>query len=194
MFNRKIEATKENQDILFVNAVIENLRYGLISLDAILNGGITSEYYNDEYTFYFFHIQSLLTAKGNIYNVLFNNYPKNVAICKQRIQKVRDAFGLDLKQYELIKDNNFRNTNAHFDERYYTLNSVGDLNILKADTPEVLRNKILSEGSLRTLDLANCLYISYDKSGNQIVLNLRDLRSQMYNMLMELCTRDIRRG
>lgn len=193
MFNRKIEATKENQDILFVNAVIENLRYGLISLDAILNGKTTSEYYNDEHTFYFFHVQSLLTAKGNIYNVLFNDYPRNAAICRQRIQKVRDAFGLDLKQYELIKNNDLRNTNAHFDERYYTLNSVGDLNILKTDTPEVLRNKILSEGSLRTLDLVNCLYISCDKQGGQIVLNLQDLRVQMYNMLMELCIRDIRR-
>ena len=72
MFNRKIEITKENESILFINAVIENLRYAIISLDAILNGGDEFGDYYDEHTFYFFHIQSILTAQGNIYNVLFN--------------------------------------------------------------------------------------------------------------------------
>ena len=35
MFNRRIEITKENESILFINAVIENLRYAIISLDEI---------------------------------------------------------------------------------------------------------------------------------------------------------------
>lgn len=37
MFNRKIEITRENESVLFINAVIENLRYAIISLDAIFN-------------------------------------------------------------------------------------------------------------------------------------------------------------
>lgn len=37
MFNRKIEITEDNESILFVNAVIENLRYGIISLDKYAN-------------------------------------------------------------------------------------------------------------------------------------------------------------
>ena len=69
MFNRRIEITKENESILFINAVIENLRYAIISLDEIFYNKDYSGYY-DEHTFYFFHIQSILTAQGNIYNVL----------------------------------------------------------------------------------------------------------------------------
>ena len=56
MFNRKIEITEENESILFVNAVIENLRYGIISLDMMQNykiGNCYNDYY-DENTFYFF--------------------------------------------------------------------------------------------------------------------------------------------
>ena len=37
MFNRQIEITSENESILFINAVIENLRYGIISLDMMFN-------------------------------------------------------------------------------------------------------------------------------------------------------------
>ena len=35
MFNRQIEITRENESILFINAVVENLRYGIISLDIV---------------------------------------------------------------------------------------------------------------------------------------------------------------
>ena len=53
MFNRRIEITKENESILFINAVIENLRYAIISLDEIFYKKDYSGYY-DEHTFYFF--------------------------------------------------------------------------------------------------------------------------------------------
>ena len=53
MFNRRIEITKENESILFINAVIENLRYAIISLDEIFYNKDYSGYY-DEHTFYFF--------------------------------------------------------------------------------------------------------------------------------------------
>lgn len=194
MFNRKIEITKDNESILFVNAVIENLRYGIISLDMMQNYEIKNCYndYYDEHTFYFFHMQSILTAQGNIYNVLFNDYFGYRRVAQERVKKVRDAFGIDLSKYPLVGNKKFRNSNAHFDERYYTYNGVGDMNLLKSDTPADERRLILETPHLRTLDVENWLYYSYDGKGKQIVLDLRRLRGEMYDMLIALCTSNIR--
>ena len=194
MFNRKIEITKENESILFVNAVIENLRYGIISLDMMQNYEINNCYndYYDEHTFYFFHMQSVLTAQGNIYNVLFNDYFGYRRVAQERVKKVRDAFGIDLSKYPLVGNKKFRNSNAHFDERYYAYNGVGDMNLLKSDTPADERRLILETSHLRTLDVENWLYYSYDGKGKQIVLDLRRLRGEMYDMLTALCTSNIR--
>ena len=194
MFNRKIEITKDNESILFVNAVIENLRYGIISLDMMQNYEIKNCYndYYDEHTFYFFHMQSILTAQGNIYNVLFNDYFGYRRVAQERVKKVRDAFGIDLSKYSLVGNKKFRNSNAHFDERYYAYNGVGDMNLLKSDTPADERRLILETPHLRTLDVENWLYYSYDGKGKQIVLDLRRLRGEMYDMLIALCTSNIR--
>ena len=194
MFNRKIEITKDNESILFVNAVIENLRYGIISLDMMQNYEIKNCYndYYDEHTFYFFHMQSILTAQGNIYNVLFNDYFGYRRVAQERVKKVRDAFGIDLSKYPLVGNKKFRNSNAHFDERYYAYNGVGDMNLLKSDTPADERRLILETPHLRTLDVENWLYYSYDGKGKQIVLDLRRLRGEMYDMLIALCTSNIR--
>ena len=92
MFNRKIEITEDNESILFVNAVIENLRYGIISLDMMQRyeiGKCYNDYY-DEHTFYFFHMQSVLAAQGNIYNVLFNDFYDHKQVSRERVRKVRD--------------------------------------------------------------------------------------------------------
>lgn len=194
MFNRKIEITEDNESILFVNAVIENLRYGIISLDMMQNykdGNCYNDYY-DEHTFYFFHMQSILTAQGNIYNVLFNDFYDHRQVSRERVRKVRDAFGIDLTRYPLVGNKKFRNSNAHFDERYYQYNGVGDMNLLKPDTPADERRSILETPHLRTLDIENWLYYSYNRRGKQIVLDLRELRNEMYNMLTALCTSNIR--
>ena len=195
MFNRQIEITRENESILFINAVIENLRYGIISLDRMFSGKILEDYYNnyyDEHTFYFFHMQSVLTAQGNIWNVLYCNYPQKRQISQERVRKVREAFGIALSRYPLVGNKKFRNTNAHFDERYYQYNGVGDMNLLKSDTPASERNAILSTLHLRTIDVENWIYYSYDGRGRKIRLNLRELRNEMYDMLVALCTNDIR--
>ena len=194
MFNRQIEITRENESILFINSVIENLRYGLISLDMMFNYDEESVYqkYYDEHTFYFFHMQSVLTAQGNIWNVLYCNYPQKRQISQERVRRVREAFGIDLSKYPLVGNKKFRNTNAHFDERYYQCNGVGDMNLLKVDTSPSDRNAILNTSHLRTLDIENWVYYSCDDSGCQIRLNLIELRNEMYDMLVELCTNDIR--
>ncbi len=193
MFNREIEITKENESILFLNAVIENLRYAIISLDMIFNGSIEYRHYDDEHTFYFFHIQSILTAQGNIYNVLYNDCFKNRQISRERVRKVREDFEIDLTKYRLLKNKKFRNSCAHFDERYYEFNGVGDMNILRSDTPEDERKKILSAPHLRTIDIENWIYYSYDMHGKQIRLDLWELRKEMYMMLHELHMFDIRK-
>ena len=192
MFNRKIDIAKGNESILFINAVIENLRYIMISLDAIFCGTDYSDYY-DEHTFYFFHMQSVLTAQGNISNVLYNNYFDRKKISRERIKKVREEFGVDLKKYPLIGDKRFRNTNSHFGERYIEFYNVGDMNILRSDTPEVVRMQILGSPHLRTIDVDNRIYYSYDNKGRQIKMDLNELRNEAYNLLTELCTKDIRK-
>lgn len=194
MFNRKIEITEDNESILFVNAAIENLRYGIISLDMMQHYNFINydnDYY-DEHTFFFFHMQSVLSAQGNIYNVLFNDYYAYKRVSQERVRKVRDAFGIDLASYPLVGNKKFRNSNAHFDERYYQYNGVGDMNLLKADTPIDERCSILETPHLRTLGVENWLYYTYDRRGRQIVLDLRELRHEMYTMLAALCTSDIR--
>ena len=194
MFNRQIEITRENESILFINAVVENLRYGIISLDMMFNCDEENLYQNyyDEHTFYFFHMQSVLTAQGNIYNVLYNDFYDKKIISQERVRKVREAFGIDLSRFALVGNKKFRNTNAHFDERYYQYNGVGDMNLLKSDTPASERNAILSTSHLRTIDVENWIYYSYDGRGRKIRLNLRELRNEMYDMLVALCTNDIR--
>lgn len=193
MFNRRFEITKENESILFINAVIENLRYAIISLDQIFSGYDACSNYDDEHTFYFFHMQSILTAQGNIYNVLFNDYFSRRQISRERVQKVREAFGIDVTKFPLIGNKKFRNSSAHFDERYYEFNGVGDMNILRKDTPTEERSQILNTPHLRTIDVDQWMYISYDARGNKIVLDLQELRNEMYQMLSELCTCDIRK-
>ena len=194
MFNRQIKITRENESILFINSVIENLRYGIISLDIMLSCGEEDIYqkYYDEHTFYFFHMQSVLTAQGNIHNVLYNDFYDKKIVSRERVRKVREAFDIDLSKYPLVGNKKFRNTNAHFDERYYQYNGVGDMNLLKADTPEKERNAILNTLHLRTLDIENWVYYSYDGRGRKICLDLRKLRNEMYEMLVKLCTNDIR--
>lgn len=194
MFNRQIEITRENESILFINSVIENLRYGLISLDMMFNCDerrVCQNYY-DEHTFYFFHMQSVLTAQGNIWNVLYCNYPHKRQISQERVRRVREAFDIDLSKYPLVGNKKFRNTNEHFDERYYQYNGIGDMNLLKLDTPKNERNAILNTSHLRTIDIENWMYYSYDGFGRQIRLDLRQLRNEMYDMLSALCTNDIR--
>ena len=66
------------------------------------------------------------------------------------------------------------------------------MNLLKSDTPASERNAILNTSHLRTIDVENWIYYSYDGRGRIIRLNLRELRNKMYDMLVALCTNDIR--
>lgn len=67
------------------------------------------------------------------------------------------------------------------------------MNILRSDTPEGEKKQILETPHLRTIDLDKRIYYSYDAKGKRIVLDLNELRNEMYDMLSELCTNDIRK-
>lgn len=70
MFNRYFEISEGNIDFVYANVAVKNIYFGLISLDYIFNhSDFDYGIYHDEHTFYFFHIQSLLNACGNISNV-----------------------------------------------------------------------------------------------------------------------------
>ena len=77
-------------------------------------------------------------------------------------------------------------------ERYYQYNGIGDMNILDINTPDDDRYIILNTKHLRTIDIEKWIYYSYDGRGRQIQLDLQKLRNEMYNMLIALCTSDIR--
>lgn len=191
MYNEYIEITKDNEGLLFINAVIENLKYGLISLEAIFRGEITADYYENEHTFYFYHLQSLLAAQGNIRNILFGTYRQYRTVSKSRVQAVRDAFGIDLNVYPLLKNSDFRNTNMHFDERYYTLCLDGDLNLLRKTDENY--HVLINLTHLRALDLDNFVYISCGVSGKRITMDLRALQDEMQGMLNALTAVDLRK-
>lgn len=179
MFNRYFKADG-NIDFVYANIAVKNTYFALISLDYILyqkdyNIGI----YHDEHTYYFFHIQSLLTACGNISNIFYNTgfYNKNAT---QRSQRLRSMFGVSKKAYPLVFQKEVRNTNEHFDERYEQFNgNVGDYNLLDTDTPQDMRETILNNPHLRTYDKSSGIYYTYDRRLQQISYNLYDLRKEL---------------
>ena len=60
MFNQYLALTPENADIAMVNVVLEDLKFIVISLDQIFRGHAGEDYYNEEHTFYFYHLQHAL--------------------------------------------------------------------------------------------------------------------------------------
>ena len=70
MFNQYLALTPENADIAMVNVVLEDLKFIVISLDQIFRGHAGEDYYNEEHTFYFYHLQNALTSWGAVINML----------------------------------------------------------------------------------------------------------------------------
>ena len=77
MFNEYIETDGNNKEFIFANIALKNIDFALISLDYIFNhNDFEREIYFDEHTFYFFHIQSILNACGNLYDIFYNLHPQ----------------------------------------------------------------------------------------------------------------------
>lgn len=69
MFNEYLEMSEENADIIMANSVIENLKFIVISLDTVFKSEIGEDFYYEDYTFYFYHLQNAFTSCGNVINV-----------------------------------------------------------------------------------------------------------------------------
>lgn len=187
MFNRYFKA-EGNSDFIYANIAIKNINFALISLHYLLD---VPDYdiaiYRDEHTYYFFHIQSVLTACGNISNIFYNYGNIGGRISTSRSQRLRSAFNISRTKYPLTFQKEVRNTNAHFDERYEQFNGkVGDYNLLDANTDSLMRDTILNNPHLRTYDKEKGIYYTYDRNLNRLEYNFERLRTELNNMLYEI--------
>ena len=104
MLNRYFKVDGNNSlDFMYANMAVKNIYFALISLDYIFdpdkyNVGV----YHDEHAYYFFHIQSLLTACGNISNVFYNPNGYNGRRSTERCRRLRDMLGIKKTDYPLI--------------------------------------------------------------------------------------------
>ena len=180
MFNREFEA---NIIFMFVHLSVKNINFALISLRCLLEEReIDKELYLDEITYYFFHIQSLLAACGNLSNVFYSN-GFNGRVPSERSQFLRNQFEISKGSFPLVFQKEARNTNEHFDERYDASGSqFGDYNLLDANTTQEMRDSIMNTPHLRTFDRASGTYHTYDRNYQPISYDLHELKVQLSEM------------
>lgn len=181
MLNR---LTKDNVDngFYFAQLIVKNIDFALISLKFLLstNKFKKNTYYLDECTYYFFYLQNLLTACGNIANVFYNNF------ARKRSTELREKFKVSKEEFKLIFQKEVRNTNEHFDERYdsFGSNQIGDYNIVEKNTPQNIKDILLNSSCphLRTFDCETKIYYTYDRHFELIKYDLCELNRQLSKM------------
>ena len=186
MLNRYFEATEDNLDFMFANTSVKNIHFALISLDYIFHhSDFKMGIYHDEHTFYFFHIQSLLTACGNISNVFYNTGGGfDGRRVTERCRSLRAVLGIQKKDFPLVFQKEFRNTNEHFDERYDDFRGqLGDYNILDNNTQQHMRDIIETNPHLRTYDKVRRIYFTYNRKKERIQYDLQVLQRELHEML-----------
>lgn len=184
MLNRYFDP-KVDPDFIYANAALQNINYALISLDYIFNKEQKYDIgiYHDEHTFYFYHIQNILTACGNLSNVFYNKSKWDKKEINQRCARLRKRFDITDSKYKLVFLKKVRNTNEHFDERYQDVNGeLGDLNLLKDDMDEEMKRVILENYHLRTYNVVNRTYYTYDRNHNLIKYDLNELYNELSDM------------
>lgn len=188
MFNRYFEAGEDSMEFLYTHLTVKNIDFALISLSYILDNEVNIDYerFNDEHTFYFFHIQSVLTACGIIYDVFYSpNMPWSYARHRKinRGKLLRNTFGVNISRFPVIFDKAARNTNVHFDERIDSFGwNVGDYNIIDNNTTDEMRRTILNQYHLRTFDRRNGCYYTYVRRGERLerkTISFFELRRQL---------------
>ena len=184
MLNRHFDSSN-NPDFIYANAVLQNIDYALISLNYIFNKSefYSQDIYHNDHTYYFYYIQNILTACGNISNVFYNNSKWDNVDITQRCNRIRKKYGISKSQFKLIFFKEVRNTNEHFDERYLEFNNnIGDLNLIYDNTDAYMRNTILTEHHLRTYDVSNHIYYTYNREQNLIMYDLLELHDELVEM------------
>lgn len=188
MLNRYFDP-KEDPDFIYANAAFQNVNYALISLHYIFfeKQKFDIGVYHDEHTYYFYHIQNVLTACGNLTNVFYNKSKWDKKEITQRCARLRKRFDITHSKYKLIFLKSVRNTNEHFDERYQEANGeLGDLNLLNDNTDEEMKTVILENYHLRTYDVVNQIYYTYDRNRNPIKYDLNELHKELSEMRNKL--------
>ena len=185
MLNCYFDASKVNPDFVYSNIAVKNIYFALISLDYIINHpefdiGI----YHDEHTYYFFHIQSTLTACGNISNIFYNHGGVGGKAATVRSRRLRYTFGITKGRFPLVFQKEVRNTNEHFDERYDEYGKpIGDYNIIDNNTDAFIRTCVETNPHLRTYYKDTFEYVTYNRKQERITYNLIELRNELLIML-----------
>ncbi len=185
MFNERLRITADNENILFIKMALKNVDFALISVDYILNTHrINYDIYKDDHTFYFYYIQNLLAACGNIINVFDNSSnlwrKPNGVVPRERSKILCRLIDLNLREYPLIFKRAVRNINMHSDEHYdWNCRRLGDYNIIDENTPLDEKDEILNTPHLRTYDKQNQIYITVGTNGRRIEFPLNRLRQEL---------------
>lgn len=188
MFNEYIETDGNNKEFIFANIALKNIDFALISLDYIFNhNNFDRGIYFDEHTFYFFHIQSILNACGNLYDIFYNLNPQIWGVRNAnpsiRSSQLRHAFGVNKCDFPTIFNKEARNTNSHFDERYDAAGYiVGDYNLLDENTEPCIREAIIDNYHLRTYDKTNFIYYTFNSRWTKISFDLRVLKTELVKL------------
>lgn len=198
MFNRYFEAGEDSLEFLFAHLTIKNIDFALISLTCIMNPpNIDYALYQDKHTYYFSHIQSVLTACGNLYNVFYGNglWTHRQTNTLNRPALLRDTFNINRRQFPLVFEKAARNTNEHFDERFDDFRwNVGDYNILDHNTPLDMWATILNSHHLRTFNCETGCYHTYVRRSGRLVpmtLDFRRLQEQLLQMKDQIVSHPI---
>lgn len=196
MLNRYFHATEDNIDFIYANIAVKNIYFALVSLDYIFyHNDFEIEIYHDEHTFYFFHIQSILTACGNISNVFYNHSGFSRRYVTDRCRRLRDLLNIYKNDFPLVFQKEVRNTNEHFDERYEAMQgNVGDYNLLDRDTDPYMRTIIQTNNHLRTFDKETGIYHTFIRKGHSLErfeYNLHDLKDELEQMLERITSNPV---
>lgn len=186
MLNRYFRADGNNNDFLYANIAVKNIYFALISLDYIFNPDLFDiGVYHDEHAYYFFHIQSILTACGNISNIFYNF--RGGRDTTARCSRLRSIFNVSKSAYPFVFQKEVRNTNEHFDERYEEFGrAIGDYNLLDRDTDPFIRAVIHTNPHLRTYDKESGVYQTYIRKGKMLErfeYDLNELRCELTQLL-----------
>ena len=197
MFNQYIVNDDMTEDTLLLATIRMNIEFALVSARCIINSpNYDEEVYGTRYVYYFFHLQSLLTACGNITSAFFSPKPYSsinpdtrrydggiYRRIEESARRFRDQYGITRERYNLIFQKEMRNTVIHSNERIIEHNGrLGDFNIIDHTTPQTVIDEIFGTPHLRTIDLRTMRYYTYDRRKRQILISHNELEQQLVEL------------
>lgn len=197
MYNEPIKPESGRQGFLFEQNILMNIEFALNGLEHVFHGDLQNNdcgIYKSCYQYYFFYMESVLNACSGIYNVLVCcNFRNRVAVNRAAI--LRDYYRIRTCEYPNVFNKNIRNTNEHFDERIDIVQGeMGDFNIITTDMPNVIRDKILDERHLRTIDFQRNVYITYilsDRKLRKVEMDLQSLSTELKRLKSVILSKSV---